>query len=91
MARVIVTMEIMPVNPEINLEEIKAKAKKKIEENQGIINSFEEKPIAFGLKAVIIKFSVDESKGSPDPIAECLEEQDDIRSAQVTMVSRALG
>jgi len=91
MAKVIVTMEIMPENPEINLEEIKQKAKQKIEEKKGIINSTEEKPVAFGLKAIIIKFAVDESQGSPDPIAEWLEKQENIASAQITMVSRALG
>ena len=91
MARVIVTMEVMPVSPEIDLELIKVKAKQRIEEKEGTFNSFEEKPVAFGLKAIIVKFSVDESKGSPDPIAEWVEEQDEVKSAQVTMVSRALG
>jgi len=91
MAKVIVTMEIMPDSPDTDLEAIKAKAKQKIEEKEGIINSIEEKPIAFGLKAVIFRFAVDEKHGSPDPIAEWLETQEGITSAQITMVSRALG
>jgi len=91
MAKVIVTMEIMPDSPDTDLEAIKEKVKQKIEEKEGIINSIEEKPIAFGLKAVIFRFAVDEKNGSPDPIAEWLETQEGITSAQITMVSRALG
>lgn len=91
MAKVIVTMEIMPEGPDTDLEAIKQKAKDKIAEKQGIINSIEERPVAFGLKAVIIVFAVDEKQGSPDPIAEWLETQEGITSAQITMVSRALG
>lgn len=91
MAKVIVTMEVMPDSPDINLEEIKAKAKQKIEEKQGLVKTVEEKPVAFGLKAVVIVFVVDEKQGSPDPIAEWLETQEGITSAQITMVSRALG
>lgn len=91
MAKVIVTMEVMPESPDTDLEAIKKKAKEKIAEKQGIVNSIEEKPIAFGLKAIVIVFAVDEKQGSPDPIAEWLETQEGITSAQITMVSRALG
>ncbi|MBW2968592.1 elongation factor 1-beta [Candidatus Woesearchaeota archaeon] len=91
MAKVIITMEIMPENTESDLEQIESKAKEKIEEKQGIINSINREEVAFGLKKIIIKFSADEEKGSPDPIAEELEKQEDIASAQITMVSRALG
>ena len=84
-------MEIMPENTESDLEQIESKAKEKIEEKQGIINSINREEVAFGLKKIIIKFSADEEKGSPDPIAEELEKQEDIASAQITMVSRALG
>ncbi|MBN1644944.1 elongation factor 1-beta [Candidatus Woesearchaeota archaeon] len=91
MAKVIVTMEIMPEGPDRDLNKIEQKAKEKIEKREGIINSTTTEEVAFGLKKIIIKFAVDENKGSPDPIAEALEEEDDIASAQITMVSRALG
>jgi translation elongation factor aEF-1 beta len=91
MAKVIVTMDIMPTNVDVNLDSIEQKAKTKIEAGEGIINSINREDVAFGLKKIIIKFAVDESKGSPDPIAEDLEKNADIASAQVTMVSRALG
>ncbi len=91
MTKVIVTMEIMPENVENNLDSIEQKAKSKIEAKEGIINSVNREEVAFGLKKIIIKFSVDEEKGSPDPVAEELEKEKDIASAQITMVSRALG
>ncbi|MBW3004499.1 elongation factor 1-beta [Candidatus Woesearchaeota archaeon] len=92
MAVVIVTLKVMPEDPEINLEELRDKAEKIIADFGGrVTGDPEEEPVGFGLKAVILRFSVDESKGSPDPVAEKIEEMEGVRSAQVTMVSRALG
>jgi len=92
MAVVIVTLKVMPEDPEINLEELRDKAEKIIADFGGrVTGDPEEEPVGFGLKAVILRFSVDESKGSPDPVAEKIEELEGVRSAQVTMVSRALG
>lgn len=92
MALVIVTLKVMPEDPEIDLGELRDKAVQIIIEFGGkVTGDPEEEPVGFGLKAVILKFSVDESKGSPDPIAEKIEELEGVKSAQVTMVSRALG
>jgi len=92
MAVVIVTIKIMPEDPEVDLGEVRDKAEKIITEFEGkITGEPEEEPVGFGLKAIIQKFSIDESKGSPDPVAEKIEKIEGVRSAQVTMVSRALG
>ena len=92
MAVVIVTLKIMPEDPEVDLGEIRDQAEKIITSFEGrVTGTPEEEPVGFGLKAVILKFAVDESKGSPDPIAEKIEELQGVRSALVTMVSRALG
>lgn len=91
MAVVIVTLKVMPEDPEVSLEKVKEASEKAITDFGGIVKGTEEEPVGFGLKALIIKFSVDESKGSPDPVAEEIEKIEGIRSAQVTMVSRALG
>ena len=91
MAVVIVHLKIMPEDPSINLETIKEKASKIIIEFEGKVQTTNEEPVGFGLRAVILSFSVDESRGSPDPIAEKIEELEEVKSAQVTMVSRALG
>jgi elongation factor 1-beta len=91
MAVVIVRLKIMPEDPSTNLEDIKEKAGKIITEFEGKVQTTNEEPVGFGLKAVVLSFSIAESKGSPDPIAEKIEELAEVKSAQVTMVSRALG
>jgi len=92
MAVVIVTLKIMPESPEINLDKVRAEAEKIITDFEGKISGEPEvEPVGFGLKALVLRFSVDESKGSPDPVAEAIEKIEGIKSAQVTMVSRALG
>lgn len=91
MAQVIVTLKIMPEDPSTSLEEIKGKASDIISEFEGKVQSSNEEPVGFGLKALVLGFSIDESKGSPDPIAEKIESLEGIKSAQITMVSRALG
>ena len=91
MAVVIVTLKIMPEDPEVSLDKVKEEAEKAIADFGGTLKGTEEEPVGFGLKALVVKFSIDESKGSPDPVAEKIEKIEGIRSAQVTMVSRALG
>jgi translation elongation factor aEF-1 beta len=48
-------------------------------------------PVAFGLKSLNIIFVMDESLGSPDPLAESISEFEDVASAEITDVRRALG
>lgn len=93
MVKVIVTLKIMPESPDVDLDKIKDDAGNIITEAEGIVNKehIKEEPVGFGLKAVIMSFAIDESKGSPDPIAEKIAELEDVKSAEVTMVSRALG
>lgn len=92
MAYVIVTLKIMPEDPEISLKDIIEKSEKIITDFGGKIQGTPaEEPVGYGLKAVILKFSANEAKGSPDPVAEKIEGIEGVRSAQVIMVSRALG
>lgn len=91
MAKVIVTVKVMPEDPDVNLDEVKQKAEEVIKSFEGMMNRTEIEPVGFGLKALIIVFAVDEKKGSPDPIAEAIAKVQGVRSAEVTMVSRALG
>ena len=43
----------MPEGVETNLEDIKKHSKSRIENERAVLHSFEEQPIAFGLKALI--------------------------------------
>ncbi|MCK5282960.1 MAG: elongation factor 1-beta [Nanoarchaeota archaeon] len=92
MAKVVVTIKIMPASPEVNLEALKEKALKEItdfNDNKETKDSIE--PIAFGLKAINIIFVMEEAKGSPDPVAEKISAFEEVNSAEITDVRRAIG
>ncbi len=92
MANAIVTLNIMPENPEVNLDDVKEKVKKEITEFAGEGEMREEiEPVAFGLKALKITFVMDESKGSPEPVEEAIEKIDGVNSVEVVDVRRAIG
>ena len=90
MGTALIKIKIMPSSVETNLEEIKEKAKSVIESNKGKHPMFEEEPIAFGLKAVIAGFEIDESD-ELDPIEEALRKIENVNSAEVIDMRRAFG
>ena len=92
MAKVVVTLKIMPKSPEIDLNALEEKAKEEIKNFYGESETKTEiEPVAFGLKALKIIFVMDESKGSPDPLAEKVSSLEDVNSAEITDVRRAIG
>lgn len=89
-AVVSIIVKIMPDSPETNLEKIKSEAKK-IMEKEGAKNiSFEEKPIAFGLNAVLMKFALPEEKGT-DIIESLLSSMQNVSSVTIEDYRRAFG
>ena len=80
----------MPNSPEVNLKEIEEQAKEIIESNSGKNIIFEEEPIAFGLKAIIIGFGINETSGEIDPIEEALQKIENVNSVQIIDMRRAL-
>jgi elongation factor 1-beta len=86
----LIKIRIMPTSPEANLEKIKEKIKNVVEANKGKRISFEEQPIAFGLKA-IIGFEQDESEGELDPIEHSLSKIEHVSSVQILDMRRAFG
>jgi elongation factor 1-beta len=93
MAVVVITLKIMPENPGIDMVELEKKAKEKIIEftNDDGEMKVEIEPVAFGLNALKIIFVMEESLGSPDPLAENIENFDEVTSAEIVDVRRALG
>ena len=81
----------MPESLEVDLDSIKEKAKEIIESNKGEKVSFEEEPIAFGLKAVIAGFAQDEADGELEPIENALKEVNGISSVEMMDMRRAFG
>jgi len=87
---VAVIIKIMPKSPETDLEAIKENAKE-VMESEGAQNiSFEERDIAFGLKAVMLKMAWPEEK-STDLIETKLSELENVSSATIEDYRRAFG
>ena len=90
MGTTLLQIKLMPASPEINLKEIEEKAKTIVEKGKGRNCTFEEELIAFGLKALIISFDIDEEQDL-EPIEEGLRNIKNINSAQVIDMRRAFG
>lgn len=78
-----VAIKIMPSSIETDLNIIKTKSKKIIENEGGKIRGYNEQPIAFGLKALIAVFEW--SEDAPlEPLETKLQNIKDINSVQIT-------
>ena len=80
----------MPTSIETDLEKLKQIAKEIIEQEKGVKCNFEEQDIAFGLKAIIAGFSLDEEY-ELESIEEKLREREEINSVEVSDMRRAFG
>lgn len=88
----VVTVKIMPASLEVDLGKLEEKIKEKIVAFAGEGETKTEiEPVAFGLKALKITFVMDENKGSPDPVAEKVSEFEEVNSAEIVDVRRAIG
>ncbi|MBD3313697.1 elongation factor 1-beta [Candidatus Woesearchaeota archaeon] len=91
MATVVITMRIMPESVDIDLAKVEEKANSLISEFGGNAGKSEQNPIAFGLKALDIYFTLPEEKGSTDDLEKSVSELEGVQSAEVTDVRRAVG
>jgi len=92
MANVVVTLKIMPLNPEVNLEDLKQNVMEKIKDFSGETETKNEiEEVAFGLKALKIIFVMDESKGSTEPLEEKIKLIEGVNSVEVVDVRRSIG
>ena len=92
MANVIVTLNIMPESPEVDLNKIEADAKLKIIDFAGETDmKFEQEPLAFGLKILKIIFVMDESIGGTDKLEDDLKDIKGVQSVETTDVRREFG
>ena len=91
MAQLFITLKVMPESPEVDLKKLEGSVKKGIETFGGRVDRVIQEPVAFGLKALMVSFTMDESKGSTDPLEETLQALKDVNSVDVTEVRRMLG
>jgi len=84
-----IKIKIMPTSPDVNLEEIKKQAKALIEQKAGKNCKFEEEPIAFGLKAIIVFFACPEEQ-ELEKLEEKLKKIENVNSVQVIDIRRLI-
>lgn len=90
MAIVAVKVRILPTSPEVDLEKLKKTVKNIVEKTSGKNCSFEEEPIAFGLKAVIAFFAWPEQLELED-LENSINGIEEVSSLQVIDMRRAFG
>jgi elongation factor 1-beta len=84
MGEVILTIKIMPESPEVDMDKLLSHVKEKCK-----VEKEEIKPIAFGLKALII-YTIVQDTGGTDKLEETLASIPRVQSVEVTDVRRAL-
>ncbi len=79
MGEVAITYKLMPEGPDVNLENMKASIQSRI---GGMVNrlNIEEKPIAFGLKALYVTVTFPDKAGISDELEEKLENIAEVQS-----------
>lgn len=90
MATVIIIAKVMPDSPETDLNSIKELAKKSLGQEGAKNISFEEKPIAFGLKALYVRTDFPEEKGT-DIVESLLAKIPHVSSVTIEDYRRAFG
>lgn len=90
MGTALVKLKVMPSGIDVDLEALKTSITESIRADVDSELSFEEEPIAFGLKALITGFAIDESKAI-DPIQEKVTSIEGVNSAEVSDFRRAFG
>ena len=91
MASVIITLKIMPSSPNEDISKIEIESKKIIEKFEGKYYKTEIEPVAFGLNAIKIIFTLDESRGSTDKLEEEISSLDGVNSVDIIGITRTFG
>lgn len=87
MARLVVRIRILPAEAESDLEEVVNLIKKSVPEGMELKSSSME-PIAFGLKAIIGDFLLDDAEGQMDKIEESIKRVQGVGEIEVMNISR---
>jgi elongation factor 1-beta len=87
MARVVITLKIMPDGIDVNMDDLLECVKGAIPEGTDV-RANEVIPVAFGLKALRMNVVREESMGGTDDIEEAISALDGVAQVEVEMVSR---
>ena len=92
MAKVVITLKIMPESPDVDLDDLTHEVLKKIKNFAGDTETkIEKEPIGFGLTALKIFFVSEEQKSNLDPLENSISNLEGVGSVEVIDVRRAVG
>ncbi|MFL6525384.1 MAG: elongation factor 1-beta [Nitrososphaera sp.] len=87
MARLVVRIRILPAEAESNLEDVVELIKRSVPEGMEMKSSTLE-PIAFGLKAIVGDFLLDDAEGQMDKLEESIKSVEGAGELEVMNISR---
>ena len=87
MARVVITLKILPEDVDVSLDSLLKRIKKTIPKGTDV-RATEIVPVAYGLKALRMNLARDESLGGTDDIEAAIKSLKGVAQVEVEMVSR---
>lgn len=87
MARLVARIRIMPADAESNIDNVLQSVKKSMPQGMEMKGHAIE-PIAFGLKAIIGDFLLDDAEGQMDRLEESIKNVEGVGEIEVTNISR---
>ena len=87
MDRVVVVMEILPSDPNTNLNDLVERIRGKLPEGFEL-KGFETKPVAFGLSLVKAVFVIPEEEGAPQKLERIVNGFDEVEEVNVVAMTR---
>ena len=87
MTRLVARIRILPAEAEYDLENVVESIKKSVPPGMEMKSSAME-PIAFGLKAIVGDFLLDDAEGQMDKLEEYIKSVDGVGEIEVTNISR---
>jgi elongation factor 1-beta len=87
LSKLLVKVKILPKEVDTDLSEIHNQVASHLSEGMSI-RSTKEEPIAFGLKALVVDFLVDEKDGATDDLENAIRKSDLVSEVQTLGVSR---
>ncbi len=85
MAKVLVTLKIMPASAETSLDKVETEIKARINPDR-----ISREPIAFGLNAIIISTLIEDAEGEMDKIENAVRSIDGVGEIEVTEITRTI-
>jgi elongation factor 1-beta len=79
MGDVLFTLRVMPSGVDVDLGKLKSSVEEEINPNE-----ITEEPVAFGLKALVVKKVIPDNEGGTDKYEEAVRKIEGVESAEVT-------